>query len=349
MENPPLRQRGRASMDFLIGLSKASAPVKANIMSHLEKSGAREDMKHANTPESRDEIAKRHLTECDLPRWYFWIQDWRLSQHGAIATQAFEALGASFQDELIALESSSTQIETTSKPPPAYWDNVEFHRTEGGWDGHRFAGYIHNQIIHGIMVNRMFPGGIYASRRKVAKIAPKAQYEKILDMGASTGHYTLALQEAYPKAHITGIDLSLRALEQSQRISNQENFTWSLAQMDACHTSFTDNSFDLVTSFILLHELPAKAVKAVFDEAYRVLCPGADLVFSDVARFENLAPLEAWWADFFASFGGEPHWRASASLDLAALAKACGFVNVEAKSLTPFDYPHVITAQKPAS
>ena len=253
------------------------------------------------------------------------------------------------QPGLDALTNGSAELHLDpGMNAPAYWKNVEFHRTEGGWDGHDYAGYIHGEIVHRKMVDAIFPGGIFKQRKAVASRAPKDHYDRILDMGCSTGHFTQALAEAYPKAEIAGVDLSARVLEHAQRVANQNGYAWKLYQRPAEATGFDENSFDLVASYILLHELPKKIVKSVFAEAFRVLKPGEDMIMSDVTRYADLDKFNVWKADYGARFGGEPHWRASASLDLAEVAKEVGFVDVNASSDAPFSYPHVVQGKKPA-
>jgi hypothetical protein len=53
--------------------------------------------------------------------------------------------------------------------------------------------------------------------------------------------------------------------------------------------------------------------------------------------------LSVWKADRGATLGGEPHWRESASLDLAELARDVGFTDVKAEGV----YPHVVMGRKP--
>ena len=40
------------------------------------------------------------------------------------------------------------------------------------------------------------------------------------------------------------------------------------------NTGFPDDHFDIVTSYIIHHELPKDISKKVFDEAYRITRPG---------------------------------------------------------------------------
>ena len=184
---------------------------------------------------------------------------------------------------------------------------------------------------------------LIAISREFRRLVFAEQADRILDMGCSSGHFTVALTQTFPEAKITGVDLSGRMIEHAYRVANANGWDWDLYQRPAEATGFADASFDLVTSFILLHELPAEAIRAVFREAYRLLVPGGDMLMSDVARYADLDAISSWKADSAARFGGEPHWRESASLDLAQLAREVGFANAIASG----HYPHVLIASKP--
>ena len=132
-------------------------------------------------------------------------------------------------------------------------------------------------------------------------------------------------------------------LEHALRTANSHGWGWQLWQCPAEATGFANASFDLVASYILLHELPETAVRAVFAEALRVLEPGGQMLMSDVTRYADLDAQAVWKADRAARFGGEPHWRESAQLDLAAIAHDAGFCDVSATGI----YPHVVMGRKP--
>ncbi|MCY1673082.1 class I SAM-dependent methyltransferase [Novosphingobium sp. SL115] len=336
-----LRQRGRAAVDFMGYLSLAARPLWSAIDADIAAAGHAP----ANLPDDLDDragVIEAALADSRAFRTHELVSEWHARQHGHDATEAFEEVA---RDGLLP-QLPQGSAELTISPDfraPEYWDGVDFHRTAGGWDGHEMAGYIHGEIIHRRMVDRVFPGGIFRQRRAIAERPPRDHYDRIIDFGASTGHFTLALQDAYPQAEIWGVDLSARALEHARRVADAHGHGWKLFQRAAEDTGFAAGSFDLAASYILLHEMPERAIRALFAEAFRLLRPGGDMIMSDVTRFADIDRLSAWKADHGARFGGEPYWRESASLDLAQVARDAGFEDVEASGL----YPHVVQGRKP--
>jgi len=346
---PDLKQRGRASVDFLVHFGRGSQAVRTQVEREIE--AAVPDP--AALPDDLDE--RGAWMEAALAGSRAWrtsqaVGEWHAGMHGLVAREAFEEV---LPDLAGVIDRYQTGGPATLEPaapdeePPFYWHGVNFHRTSGGWEDHPLQGYIHGEIVHRRLVEAMYPGGIFRQRRQIAEMAPRDHYARILDMGASTGHFTAALQETYPGAQLTGVDLSLRTLEHAQRVANSHGWPWKLYQRPAEHTGFADASFDLVASYILLHEIPAQVIREVFAEAFRVLEPGGDMIMSDVTRYADLDRLGVWRADSGARFGGEPYWRESASLDLAEVAREAGFVDVNAAGLGPRAYPHVVQGRKP--
>ena len=340
--DPQLRQRGRASVDFIAQLARVNTGLKREV----DEAAANLIAGSSHWPDDLDSSAEQieaGLADQSLLGVQTLIGDWHARMHGRIAIAAFDQVA----DDLAPLmqDYASGPASLTLDPafnPPPYWEGVNFHRTTGGWDGHPQMGYIHGEIVHKKMVARFFPGGIFGQRRAVAEMAPRRDYRRILDMGCSSGHFTTALQTVFPDAAITGVDLSSRMLEHALHTANSHGWAWQLFQRPAETTGFADASFDLVASYILLHELPEAAARAVFAEALRVLEPGGQMLMSDVTRYADIDALAVWKADRAARLGGEPHWRTSAQLDLAAIARDTGFTAVTATGI----YPHVVMGRK---
>ncbi len=343
-----LRQRGRAAMEFLVDLALATRPLGARWNAELAASG----LKAEDLPEDLD---ARHaaMDEALAGSKAFAVSalvgGFASVEHGRQAIAAFEEVADRLAPELDALEARGPARLVTHpgfRPPP-WWEGVWFHRTTGGWDGHPQMGFIHGELVHRHYVARTFGGDIFAQRRAVLGMLPRADYARICEFGTSSGHFTIALQQTFPEARITGLDFSVPMLRQALRVANANGWAWELHQASAAATPFADASFDLVASYIILHEMPAHAIRAMFAEAWRILEPGGQMLMSDVTPYARMDRLGQWRADWLARHGGEPWWREAASMDWAQAAREAGFVEVRSEGLEGRPYPHVLVATRP--
>jgi SAM-dependent methyltransferase len=344
-----LRQRGRASVDFLADLGLWYVGLAPGVDAELTARGLADE---ALAPDLDTRLAQVDRALADSPTYWAWsgLNEWLAIRHGRAAAEAFAEIHADLKPTMERLAAGPATLERDpSLPLPDYYAGVDFHRTSGGWDGHPHQGFIHGEIIHKRYVAKNYPGDIFGQRRDVLKELPPGDYRRIFEMGTSAGHFTQALAEHFPDAQITGCDVSAIMLEQAQRTANEHGWAWRLKQCNAEATGEPAGSYDLVCSFTLMHELPARAIVNIFREAFRLLRPGGAVLMCDVRRFSDMSRREEWRAYRLAVHGGEPHWREAATIDLAATARAAGFTDVASHGLAPLRYPWVTVGRKPGA
>lgn len=343
-----LGQRGRAMMDFEVTTRLAASRLQQVVEGELadaglDAQGLPEDM------EERHRVIDSALAGSTAYQARSLLGEWCAKQHGRAAEQAFEEISGSIVPALAQLREGGTTITVHDVDAPRYWSQTWFHRTRGGWDAGPWNGFIHGELVHKKYVSKIFPGDIYGNRRAVLKSLPRADYRRILEIGTSSGHHSVAIAEVFPDARLTGIDPSLRMLEQAQRVANEKGLSWDLhTGVGETMPMFADASFDLVTAYAIHHEMPVKAIEAIFAEAFRVLEPGGDMIMADVARTQSLDRMTAWRFDWLARWGGEPFWRSTAKLDMEPMARAAGFVDVRGWQPNPGRDPYIIYGRKPA-
>jgi ubiquinone/menaquinone biosynthesis C-methylase UbiE len=104
------------------------------------------------------------------------------------------------------------------------------------------------------------------------------RFERVLEIGAGTGYFSLNLVRAGVVEHATCTDISPRMLETLEANARRLGREVETAACDAAELPFDDASFDLVLGHAVLHHLPA--LERSFAEFARVLRPGGTLFFA---------------------------------------------------------------------
>lgn len=154
----------------------------------------------------------------------------------------------------------------------------QIHIQPGGYVGDPFAGHMydyatdsfwfavrgHNEQdqIHREAVNRL-------------PVPEDGKVRRILDYGCGIGQFTTALKERFPDAEVWGLDIGGPMVRYAHMRAAQLSFDVNFVQRLAEANGFPDGYFDLVTSFIAHHEMPADVSRQVIAEAQRVSRPGA--------------------------------------------------------------------------
>jgi len=150
----------------------------------------------------------------------------------------------------------------------------EIHIQPGGYVGNDFAGHMYDYGTNGFYTGKNEQDALHMTAAFGLPIPADGKIRRILDLGTGVGQLAMALKERFPEAEVWGLDAGgpmvryahLRAVERGLDI----NFAQRLAE----DTRFPDNHFDLVTSYIMLHEVSPQGTKDIVNEAYRITRPG---------------------------------------------------------------------------
>lgn len=137
----------------------------------------------------------------------------------------------------------------------------------------------------------------YTFHRAFAETAvPRRAYRRIVDLGCGFGKSTWPMKRAFPDAEVIGLDLAAPCLRMAHDRANAAGLAIRFMQADCQATGLADASVDLVTSTMLIHEMPRPALIATLRECARILAPGGLLRFLDFTRtgdaFRDLAMAE---------------------------------------------------------
>lgn len=204
----------------------------------------------------------------------------------------------------------------------------EIHIQPGGYVGDDFAGAIYHYGTNSFYMGQNDSDQFHiALAERVARPAD-GQVDRIVDIGCGIGQLTLSLKEKFPDAKVSGIDVAAPLLRYAHKRGVELGVDVDLLQRLAEDTRLDAGSVDLVTAYILFHEVPAASTHAICAEVFRILRPGG--VF-DVTDFPT-GPLRAQttpfqkyrsWADHH--YNGERWSQEFVTSDLLQTLRSVGF------------------------
>lgn len=260
----------------------------------------------------------------------------RLSQE-AMWREARAGLGARRQQFERLLEEPNTaaggslRLDPTLELPGYYTAN-EFHIQPGSFHGDSLAGAVYEVGVATYTMHRYGKAGDEMGRAIVgvlAKVAGGRKFRRMLYMGCGPGYKAYPVLDAFPDAQMYGIDLAAPMLRFAHRRAMEHGKRIHFRQMNAEHMRFDEGRFDLVFCMLLLHEMPASAIRNVLRSAYEVLAPGGMLINLELPEYASLDPLSAYLMDWDTEHNGEPYWRAYHEFDLVGAYRRAGFKQIE--------------------
>jgi demethylmenaquinone methyltransferase/2-methoxy-6-polyprenyl-1,4-benzoquinol methylase len=155
--------------------------------------------------------------------------------------------------------------------------------------------------------DRYVEPSIAALRQIGMKMYKPKEGMHVLDVGCGTGTNLMLYHEA--GCNVFGIDLSPAMVEMAQeKLGNRAEIRLG----DASKMPYSDNSFDLITGFFILHEMPDRIRPAVISEMARVVKHGGRILLIDY----HLGPIrfpKGWMFKviilFFEIMAGREHFR----------------------------------------
>ena len=275
-----------------------------------------------------------------------------LARHYAQDREALEAaLAAPVDERLLTLDPDFEQ--------PEYYTAIDIHQHPGGVWSDAIAGYVYERgarstapmLDRAASLHHRFTDLAFArSGRAVARVA---------DLGCGFGGSTEPFWQDHPEVDVVGVELSEPCLRlAARRAAEAQARNVTFRQADAADTGLEDGAYDIVTSTMLLHEMPPKHVERVLAEAHRLLAPGGLSIHLDFLVRDD--PLREFIHQGHSRRNNEPFMPPLNAMDMEGTHAALGFEDVEilpfeempgtlAPEFTAWRFPWtVIVARKPA-
>ncbi|RYG14157.1 MAG: class I SAM-dependent methyltransferase [Burkholderiales bacterium] len=211
---------------------------------------------------------------------------------------------------------------------PAYYVATDIHQHPGGVWSEPTAGLAYE---HGARTTTPLLGQTHADlhTRFTDHVAALGEPRRVLDMGCGFGKSTLPFARRFPASKVEGVDLSAPCLKVAAHAALSENLhNVIFRQSNAAETlAGEEGGFDLVTSTMLLHEMPPRVLGQVLDESFRSLEPGGRMVHLDFWHLPD--PFTRFLHYGHGRRNNEPYMQPLAELDLPELLSQKGFVDIE--------------------
>lgn len=216
---------------------------------------------------------------------------------------------------------------------PAYYRAVDVHQQPGGVWSEAVSGLAY-QLGASTTTGRQQPtrGGraedLHMRFARLLRARAGQEVRRIADLGCGFGKSTLPLARLFPEAEVVGVDLSAPCLRLAGHDALAEGLPGlRFVQADAAATGLPDAAFDIVTSTMMLHEMPPAQIRAVFAEARRLLRPGGHFVNLDFLPPED--PFLAWVHAGHGQRNNEPWMRTLGEMDVRAALSEAGLTAAE--------------------
>ena len=186
----------------------------------------------------------------------------------------------------------------------------------GGW-GYDITGWFSDTFL--------FRGQWRELRKRTIDLARIQPGEMALDVGCGTGTLAIKVVRCVGKAgRVVGIDPSIQQIARARSKAARRKLSIDFQIGVIEQLAFSDATFDVVFSTLMMHHLPNGVKRQGLAEIARVLKPGGRLVVADFTRKQDRR-------------GRAAHFHAGGSdiRDLASLIKEAGFEHFEIEEMRP--------------
>lgn len=190
-------------------------------------------------------------------------------------------------------ESGPGSLELNTGMDIPEYTKHEIHLQPGGYTGNDFSGPLYHYGTNAFYKGENDDDQHHIALAQKIVLPADGKVNRVVDLGSGIARLTIALAQRFPDAEVWGLDIGGPLVRYAHKRAVEMGVPVHFAQRLAEDTKFESDSVDLVTSYILFHEVTPEAARAICAEAFRILRPGG--VF-DITDFHtgDAAPREPY-------------------------------------------------------
>ena len=219
---------------------------------------------------------------------------------------------------------------------PEYYTSVDIHQHPGGVWSDEIAGFVYERGAQSTAPMLKKSQSLFHRMTAEALTRTDREVKKVVDLGCGWGGSTQPYYEDHPEIDVTGVELSAPCLRVAAlRAAELQAQNVRYKQADASDTGLDGGDTDIVTSTMMLHEMPPSHIKGVLREAHRLLAPGGLSIHLDFLMHND--PFKVWVHHGHSARNNEPFMVPLNGMDIVAAHKEAGFDDVEIVPFEEFD------------
>ena len=216
---------------------------------------------------------------------------------------------------------------------PEYYTSIDIHQHPGGVWSDEIAGFVYERGARSTAP--MLDKAASLHHRLAAEAMQRAgrPVGRMVDLGCGFGGSTQPFYADHPDLEVVGVDLSEPCLRLAARRAIEDqarNVTFR--QADAAATGLGEGEYDMVTSTMLLHEMPPRHIERVLAESHRLLAPGGVSIHLDFLARDD--PFGTFIHYGHSRRNNEPFMPPLNEMDLEEAHRKAGFERLE---IVPFE------------
>ncbi len=216
---------------------------------------------------------------------------------------------------------------------PDYYVTTDIHQHPGGVWSDELAGRVYERGTRS--TTPLLDRGSNLHYRFTAEVMARAgrPVRAVADLGCGFGGSTRPFAGEMPDAQVVGVDLAAPCLKVAgMRAAESQMRNIRFRQADAIDTGLEAGAYDVVTSTMVLHEMPPSHIEKMLAESHRLLSPGGISIHLDFLPGED--PFRKFIHYGHSARNNEPFMVLLDQMDLTDAHRKAGFDSVE---VVPFE------------